>query len=387
MRYGETALIAECSAVAAAQPGERNARLNRAAFALGQLAAAGQIDATAAAAGLAAAAAAAGLGDAESRSAITSGLRAGSAQPRHPQPRAVHSDATARHPQPRHPQPRHPQPRHPQPRHPQPRHPQPQPQPQQTDAWIATAEPALRAAQAALWGPAGAAALSYARLRGLADDTLRAWGCGAGTAAGRQTLCWGVWTVDGRLTAVRHRHLGGPLRYVSAPGSRLAGHLAGSHLLWAERTAPLRTLLVQEGELNAMSCWQAGHPAGLDVVSLGSEGATLPSWLRTLAGRYGAVMTWLDKPERSAAALDALGAPGLALHSVTPDGKVDANDLLRAGQLGRRLWDARHLLAQRQGGDAVRRLCWQYWDVADTLDDTVRAAVRAAALAAGDTLW
>ena len=72
---------------------------------------------------------------------------------------------------------------------------------------------------------------------------------------------------------------------------------------------------------------------------------------------------------------------------MTPDGKVDANNLLLAGQLGRRLWDARHLLAQRQGGDAIRRLCWQYWDVAGTLPDTVRAAVRAAALAAGDTLW
>ena len=177
------------------------------------------------------------------------------------------------------------------------------------------------------------------------------------------------------------------MRYVSAPGSQLAGHLAGSQLLWAERTAPLRTLLVAEGEVNAMSAWQAGHPAGLDVVSLGSEGGKVPSWLRSLAGRYGAVMTWLDKAERSAAALDALGAPGLALHSQTPGGKADANDLLRAGQLGLRLWDARHLLAQRRGGDAVRRLCWQYWDVADTLDDAVRAAVRAAALAAGDTLW
>jgi hypothetical protein len=368
--YASTALAAECSAVAAAQPGERNARLNRAAYALGQLAAAGELDATAAAAGLAAAAAAAGLGDAEIRSAITSGMRAGAAQPR-----AAHSDATARH-------------RHPQPRAAQPRAAQPPPQPEQTDAWVATAEPALRAAQAALWGPVGAAALSYARTRGLADDTLRAWGCGAGTAAGRQTLCWGIWATDGRLTAVRHRHLAGTLRYVSTPGSRLAGHLAGSHLLWAERTAPLRTLLVCEGELNGMSCWQAGHPAGLDVVSLGSEGGTVPSWLRTLAGRYGAVLAWLDKPERSAAALDALGGtPGLALHSQTPDGKVDANDLLRAGQLGRRLWDARHLLAQRQGGDAIRRLCWQCWDVAGTLDDTVRAAVRAAALAAAVTLW
>ena len=379
MKYGETALMAECSAVANAQPGERNARLNRAAYALGQLAAAGELDATAAAAGLAAAAAAAGLGDAEIRAAITSGMRAGSAQPRaaqprHPQPRAA-ADATARH-------------RHPQPRAAQPRAAQPQPQPEQTDAWVAAAEPALRAAQAALWGPVGAPALSYARTRGLADDTLRAWGCGAGSAAGRQTLCWGVWTAGGRLTAIRHRHLGGPMRYVSAPGSRLAGHLAGSQLLWADRTAPLRTLLVCEGELNAMSCWQAGHPAGLDVVSLGSEGGTVPSWLRTLAGRYGAVMTWLDKPARAAAALDALGAPGLALHSQTPDGnKVDANDLLLAGQLGRRLWDARHLLAQRQGGDAVRRLCWQYWDVAGTLPDTVRAAVLAAALADGDTLW
>lgn len=225
--------------------------------------------------------------------------------------------------------------------------------------------------------------------RGLAGDTLAAWGCGACLYRGCHALCWPVYGLDGQLTAIRHRVIGaGQLRYVATDGSRMAGHAAGSQLLWAERTAPLRCLLLAEGELNAMSAWQVAHPAGLDVVSLGSQAATIPAWLGTLAGHYGSVLTWFDEPVRSAAVLDSLGArAGLALHSQAHGGKADANDGLLGGWLGLRLWEARHHLAERLGGDAVRRLCWQHWEVADTLGDDVRTAVRAAAAMSGGGLW
>jgi hypothetical protein len=137
-----------------------------------------------------------------------------------------------------------------------------------------------------------------------------------------------------------------------------------------------------------MSAWQVAHPAGLDVVSLGSQAATVPTWLVRLAGRYGSVLTWFDEPERSAAVLHSLGARvGLALHSQGHGGKADANDGLLGGWLGMRLFEARHHLAERLGGDAVRRLCWQHWEVAERLGDDVRRAVRAAAAATGGGLW
>jgi hypothetical protein len=257
------------------------------------------------------------------------------------------------------------------------------PQSPQSPQWLAAAQAALQKAQAALQGSQAAA---YAARRGLSAETLTAWGCGAGIGPnGQQTLCWPLYGPDGQLSAIRHRILGsGRLRYMSATGSRIRGATAGMPLLWADRTAPLRTIAIVEGEINAMSIWQAAHPTGLDVVSLGSESAQAPQWLLRAAQRYGAVLVWLDAQERATALLRALGAQcGIAVHS--PDG--DANDGLRAGWLALRIWQARLILAQQQGGDAVRRLCWGCWDAAESLGDDVRAAVRAAAAGLGDGLW
>jgi Bifunctional DNA primase/polymerase, N-terminal len=80
--YGRAALALERAAVAAAPPGHRNATLNRAAFNLGQLVAAGVLEVDRVRAVLLAAALEAGNPEAKAQATITSGLRGGAAKPR-----------------------------------------------------------------------------------------------------------------------------------------------------------------------------------------------------------------------------------------------------------------------------------------------------------------
>jgi hypothetical protein len=80
--YGEAALEAEVQAVTGAPEGMRNDRLNKAAYALGQLVAGGELDAGMTEAGLLKAARAAGLSDREAARTIGSGLQAGAETPR-----------------------------------------------------------------------------------------------------------------------------------------------------------------------------------------------------------------------------------------------------------------------------------------------------------------
>jgi Bifunctional DNA primase/polymerase, N-terminal len=80
--YGRAALAREQAAVAAAPIGRRNVTLNRAAFNLGQLVAAGLLDPDEVWAVLLAAALEAGNPEAKARATITSGLAGGAAKPR-----------------------------------------------------------------------------------------------------------------------------------------------------------------------------------------------------------------------------------------------------------------------------------------------------------------
>jgi hypothetical protein len=80
--YGPAALAGERAAVATAPPGRRNATLNRAAFNLGQLVAAGLVDVDQIRVVLLAAALEAGNPEANARATIESGLRGGAAKPR-----------------------------------------------------------------------------------------------------------------------------------------------------------------------------------------------------------------------------------------------------------------------------------------------------------------
>lgn len=92
-RYGFAALDAELADLRAAPLGDRNNRLNRAAFSLGMLTAGGELDPALVEDELAAAAADVGLGETEARASIRSGLIAGAREPRH---RPLSTPATSR---------------------------------------------------------------------------------------------------------------------------------------------------------------------------------------------------------------------------------------------------------------------------------------------------
>ena len=87
--YGRAALARERAAVTSARPGHRNVTLNRAAFNLGQLVAAGLLDAEEVRSVLLAAALEAGNPKAKAMATIASGLRGGAAKPRRRRDRAT----------------------------------------------------------------------------------------------------------------------------------------------------------------------------------------------------------------------------------------------------------------------------------------------------------
>jgi hypothetical protein len=80
--YAQKALVDELAALARTPEGNRNARLNQAAYALGQLVGAGVLDRGSVEAALSGTASAIGLGEAESRATIQSGIEAGMKEPR-----------------------------------------------------------------------------------------------------------------------------------------------------------------------------------------------------------------------------------------------------------------------------------------------------------------
>jgi hypothetical protein len=87
--YAQKALAAELAELARTPEGSRNARLNQAAYALGQLVGAGVLDRGGVEAALFGTAAAMGLGETESRATIRSGIEAGLKEPRELPEKAV----------------------------------------------------------------------------------------------------------------------------------------------------------------------------------------------------------------------------------------------------------------------------------------------------------
>jgi hypothetical protein len=99
------------------------------------------------------------------------------------------------------------------------------------------------------------------------------------------------------------------------------------------------TLIVTEGELNAVSCWQVAG-AWADVLSIGSQEnvrqARVSEALKSIALPYRRVIAWLDEREYALEAVDRI-APlkGGALWSH----HGDANDQLQRGTLAQTLAD------------------------------------------------
>lgn len=186
-----------------------------------------------------------------------------------------------------------------------------------------------------------------------------------------------------KVVAVRYRFLktheyqdvDGKARKVkqsSVYDSDFTGVLYGGHVLPVFCTMPLdangkraealRTLVLCEGEMNAMSIWQVAHGWKWDVLSLGSESQKLTPAALTFAERYGRVIIWMDKGSIAKQLMSQI--PGsFAINSPVVEGKaLDANDLLQSGQLAEFLAEVRWRSCRSD--EERERVKWDFAEVA-----------------------
>ena len=191
------------------------------------------------------------------------------------------------------------------------------------------------------------------------------------------------WFVGGKLRGIRYRFLEQQRKdkQTAHIGSRFAKYLYGGHVL-STHLRNRSSLVIVEGEINAMSIWQVAHTSKVDVLSLGSESQRLTQPMIDHANKYRAIILWLDANERAAKNAHLL-PDAYTFHS--PNGQ-DANDLLQAGKLGGTL----AALRWKGEGDS-EALLWDLWDAQNEIDgadidDGTRAVMTALAGKLGKTL-
>jgi len=211
--------------------------------------------------------------------------------------------------------------------------------------WQQAAQALVQEAEAALAGDvAGAAARAYLADRGLRPETWQAWRMGftlAWQPVRREalpaiTLPW--FGADGALQAVQYRYFGPGI----AKHDRFGQKAGWQRVLFGlQRLSGRPSLIITEGELNAISCWQTAN-TWADVLSIGSQEnarqARVSETLKSVALPYRRIIVWLDERELALAIADRI-APfnGTAVWS---ENGLDANDLLQRGLLAARLANA-----------------------------------------------
>lgn len=209
------------------------------------------------------------------------------------------------------------------------------------DAWQADARATLARARDVLDSPAaGDPGRAYLAGRGLTRETWRAWGLGYDPARWdvtqqrkRPAVVMPWVDADGVVMAVKYR-------FTDSGDSRFTQKGGGEQIVFGlQMMTGAQTLWLTEGELNAISLWQALRAAGRDddALSFGSETSAdhLDRRITDRAARYARVIVWADKPDNAQAAMTAIpGACGV--RSPVVDGvELDANALLQAGALAR----------------------------------------------------
>jgi len=212
-------------------------------------------------------------------------------------------------------------------------------------AWQQAAQALVQEAAAALADDvSGAAARTYLVERGLQPATWQAWRLGyylAWQPVRREalpaiTLPW--FGPDGALQAVQYRYFGPGIARHDRFGQKAGGQRS---LFGLQMLAGRETLIITEGELNAISCWQVAQ-SWADVVSVGSqEGARqarVREALQSVVLPYRWVIVWLDERELALTVAERI-APfnGIAVWS---ENGLDANGLLQRNLLAARLANA-----------------------------------------------
>jgi len=214
--------------------------------------------------------------------------------------------------------------------------------------WQREAERELRSAQTLLNDAAGGEpGRAYLSGRAILSAAWQAWGLGylhawhPQLATRRPAICL-PWRSGGVIEAVQYRFIPAPGangdQAADVPkGERFSQRKGGRRVLFGLDLAQGRDgIVLCEGELNALSLWQALAPRGYDVVSWGPQGNILRDQVAAagsaLVDRYRRVIVWADALPLAVEALRLIGAGRRGL-AVCSDGGLDANDRLRRGDL------------------------------------------------------
>jgi phage/plasmid primase-like uncharacterized protein len=197
-----------------------------------------------------------------------------------------------------------------------------------------TAQTILDKAQQRLWSATkeGEEARGYLKSRSLLSPTWEQFQIGAwnwkkqnnGELKPSIVIPW--YDSDGSLAGLRYRHLTPDdkvkYRWYGSTANRLFG--------WQANSLPADTVFLCEGELNALSIYQATIADGIHVFSLGSQTNRLGESIVAHVSTYGRVIVWMDEPKRADEIAQMLP------NAITIDSSFlggDANELLQAKRL------------------------------------------------------
>lgn len=183
------------------------------------------------------------------------------------------------------------------------------------------------------------AAVAYLAQRGITSTTASAWWLGSALVWNRDARCdlpaiVLPWINADIVTGVKYRFLSGTQRYTSrkVDDHRFPDNVFGRQTF----TGAYDLLVVVEGELNAVSVWQAARGLGwrhLDVISVGAQDGIRARALADIVCDFRRVILWADDAKVVTSGRQAAPA-ALALQSPTIDGvKWDANAQLMTGAL------------------------------------------------------
>lgn len=134
------------------------------------------------------------------------------------------------------------------------------------------------------------------------------------------------WWYDHQVTALQYRFI--EPRTQQRYTRYQHGGCYGETILFTTPSKGGSTLVVCEGEFNAISVWQATSSA-YDAISVGSQNTTYKTLeaLRRHAAGYQHIKVWTDEQSAAVALIEALGSG----ERVVANG--DANELLQQGRL------------------------------------------------------
>lgn len=181
---------------------------------------------------------------------------------------------------------------------------------------------------------------AYLAQRGIKTSTARAWWLGSALVWNRDARCdlpaiVLPWINADIVTGVKYRFLSGTQRYTSrkVDDHRFPDNVFGRQTF----TGAYDLLVVVEGELNAVSVWQAARGLGwrhLDVISVGAQDGIRARALADVVCDFRRVVLWADDAKVVTSGRQAAPRATMLQSPVIEGTKWDANAQLVAGVLG-----------------------------------------------------